>query len=217
MSPRRSTFVLFLCWAVASSATALLAHGLIAIAANVFSAHAYREHPHIAVAPVALIAVTIATSLLLSVALRTIARQHASDPVVLLARTFARMRPTIPVVSVASGGLGALVAMEFFEQFCAFGHVTGFDDALGGNAPLGVAIVIAVAVAIAFIGLRFAHLFIDRVVTIVGELMARLRADGVDQPFPGATARRNAHACSNASCVFFTRSFGLRAPPPSFD
>jgi len=216
MPPRSGVLVSFLCWLLASSATALLAHGLIAIAAGFSVAPAYREHPHIAVAPVALIAVTLATALLLSIVLRTIAGQHASDPVALLARKFSRMRPAVPILSVASGGLGALVTMEFFEQFCAFGHISGLADAFDGNAPLSVAIVIAVAVAVAFIGLRCAHFFIDRVVTIVDEFMARLRADGTNTSLPG-TPRRNARDCSNVSRAYFTRSFGLRAPPPLLD
>jgi len=212
VSPRGSTLVSVLCWALASSATALLAHGLMGIAAGLCAAPEYREHAHIAVAPVTLIAVATAAALLLSVVLRTIARQHASDPVVLLARALSRMHPAVPILSITSGGLGALVAMEFFEQFCAFGHVTGLADALGGIAPLSVAIVIAVAIAVAFIGLRCANFFIDRVVTIVDEFMAWLRADGIGTSFTGMR-RRNARARANVSCVYFTRSFGLRAPP----
>ena len=212
MSPRRSTLVSVLCWALASSATALLAHALIAFSASFSVEPAYGEHSHIAVVPVTMIAVTIATALLLSVVLRTISRQHASDPVVLLAKHVGEMRPIVPVVSVGFGGLGTLITMELIEQFRAFGHISGLADAFDGNAPLSIAITLAVAVAVGYAGVRCAHFFINRVVAIVDEIMTRVRPDTIATPCTGMR-RRNARACANVPCVYFTRSFGLRAPP----
>jgi len=212
VSPRRSTLVSFLCWALASSATALLAHALIAISASFSIEPSYGEHAHIAVGPVTMIAVTIATALLLSVVLRTISGQHASDPVVLLAKHVGEMRPIVPVVSVGFGGLGMLITMELIEQFRAFGHISGLADAFDGNAPLSIAITLAVAVAVGYAGVRCAHFFITRVVAIVDEIMTRVRPDTIATSITGMR-RRNARPCANLQCVYFTRSFGLRAPP----
>jgi hypothetical protein len=210
-SPR---LLVTLTWLLASLATAASAHVLIGLVGTLGAgSDAYDDHAHATVAPIGLAAVALIATLVWRSAALRICRSQALDPALLLARRFGRMSPLAPVLAVAAGGLGTLLAMEFSEQLSAFGRIEGIADALGGNAVAGLAIVAGVAAALTFAGLRSATALLQVSVSTVSALYAwivvraRITIDtALSHRAIGQRRRRTANA-------HLARSHGLRAPP----
>jgi hypothetical protein len=210
---RGLTRAAFLSWLLASLATAAVAHALIAIVAHAgIAQETYGRHEHGAVLPVAFAAVILAVSLLLRSALRTVRRSHTLDDVAILAHRCATVRPAVPGLTVAAGGFATLLAIEFGEQFGAFGHIEGIADALGGNGLLGLAIVLVVAALVTVVGLRSASALLSTAVAAVGAIVDWIRAASSALAAPaivGQTGRRP----ERSAPTFIERCFGMRAPP----
>jgi hypothetical protein len=205
-----------LAWLLVSLATAALAHVLIeAIGTLGASGDAYAEHAHGAVAPVAIGALGLVGAFLLRSAVGSLGRSLAIDPVVLLARRFGAMPPLVPIITVAVGGFATLVAMEFTEQLSELGRIEGIADALGGNALVGLAIVVGVAVVVTLVGLRCAGTLLEATVATVGALYAWIVAKALALIDGPAVPRRRRAPCHGATATQIARTRGLRAPPPA--
>ena len=216
--------VRILAWLFAALATAVLAHALIGwlgdhLLVGIADADAFDKHAHLAVGPVAGIAVALLVAIGLRVSAGALARTEGEDRVTLLAEQFATMRPTVPSALVALGGSAALIGMECLEQCVAFGHIAGIGDALGGNVLVGAAAVALVAVVVTVIGLRCARAFVAAVA--VGAVVvatwiaattaiAALRATVSDAEVRSRRPRRQSVAGSARARA---HRFGLRAPP----
>jgi len=213
----RSLSLVVLSWLLASFATAALAHVMIGWLGNCAGgADAYDEHAHGTVAPIALAAAILLTFGLLVAAANAVARRGGVDPVDLLARRLSEMYPAVPVAFVTLGGLVTLIAMEFLEQWTAFGHVEGIADALGGNVALGFAAVIFVAAALTMLGLRLAHALVavaaKAVLAVVSWIVA-IVGSAVSEAVRRAAACRPRRRSAAASFPLLAHGFGLRAPP----
>lgn len=212
MSRRSSSFVSFLCWLPAALVTAVLSHAALSLAACFAAAPEYATHAHAAVVPAAAIALCAGAGLLLTVVLRALGKRHERDPLLLLAAHYGAMRPFVPVALVALGGFASLVSMEFFEQWRAFGRVTGVVDALDGNVVLGIVVVAAIASIVGYLGLRCARFFIARVAAIVDEIVAWLGPGHTLAP-SAVRLRTGSRFCWNRYCAHCAHCLGLRAPP----
>jgi hypothetical protein len=205
--------ILLSTWLLASLATAASAHASIAVFGTLGGGDAYTFHAHRTVGPIVLAAVALIATLIWRSAVMSIGRSEAIDPAMLLARRFGTMSPLVPIANVAIGGLGTLIAMEFTEQLSAFGHIESFADALGGNAAIGLAIIVCVAAALTFAGLRsataFLHVSVSTVSALYAWIVVRARFSN------DATIRRRALGrCRRSfSNTQYTESHGLRAPP----
>jgi hypothetical protein len=207
----------FLGWMLASLTTALLSHAAIDrvgdILGSAAGADAYDEHAHTAIGPVAVMALILTLVLLLKVVACTLARRERSDPVVVLARRFGRLPLPLPIALTAGGGLAALIAMEFVEQYQAFGAIQGVGDALGGNAFLGFAVICGIAAFVTAVGLRAAAAL------LAVALAARAIVSSFLKRGDGAAADRGLHArgrrlgSSSVQAVLLARCRGMRAPP----
>lgn len=209
-----SPLLVILTWLLASLGTATLAHVLIdALGTLGAGGDAYDDHAHATVAPIGLAAVALIATLVWRSAALRMGRSQAIDPTLLLARRFGTMRPLVPVLTVALGGFGTLLAMEFTEQLSAFGRIEGIADALGGNAPVGLAIIVCAAALLTCTGLRSAAALLHVSVSTVSALCAliavraRILIDAAISRRPvGHHRRSSAHA-------HLGQSHGLRAPP----
>ncbi|MGH7709171.1 MAG: hypothetical protein ACREM6_14825 [Vulcanimicrobiaceae bacterium] len=203
-----------LAWLLASFATAALAHGLIGWLGQNSGGNSFDEHAHETVGPIVLAVISVFVSLLLRVATRAAGRSPGTDPVVVLAHRFRDMRPILPSVAVAFGGFATLIAMEFTEQLSAFGHIVGVADALGGDAPVGLAIIIGVALLVTIAGLRSARVLVDATITAVGAFASWVIV-AIAGPLTSRAAmmRQSQHRRHASTSAFHARSLGLRAPP----
>jgi hypothetical protein len=203
-----------LAWVLASLLTALLAHACIGIVGDLGAGgEAYGEHEHAAVAPVACGALGVVIALVFRSAACRIGRARAIDPALLLAGRFGTMHPTGPSLAVAAGGASVLFAMEAVEGYAADGQFTSIVDALGGNAYVGFAIVVAVAFAITLLGLRSARTLLASAVATVDALHAWVVAK-TPVLVHGATVLARAHyPRRSATNALRARCRGLRAPP----
>jgi hypothetical protein len=209
-----SQIIVALTWLLASLATAALAHVLIDIVGTFGGGgDAYDDHAHATVAPIGLAAVALIATLVWHSAARRIGRSQAIDPAMLLARRFGTMPLLVPVFTVAAGGFGALLAMEFTEQLSAFGRIEGVADALGGNAVVGLAIIVCVAAALTFGGLRSAAALLDISVSTVSALYAWIVVRDrivIDTALSRRTIGNHRRIVANAR---LSQAHGLRAPP----
>jgi hypothetical protein len=209
-----SQMLVALTWLLASLATAEMAHVLIDVVGTLGAGgDAYDDHAHATVAPIGLAAVALSATLVWRSAAVRIGRAQAIDPAMLLARRFGTMPPLGPVLSVAMGGFGTLLAMEFTEQLSAFGRIEGIAHALGGNAVVGLTIIAGVATALTFAGLRSAAALLDVSVSTVIALYAwivvrdRICTNTV-------LSRRTIGNCRRrVATARLVQSHGLRAPP----
>jgi hypothetical protein len=206
-----------LAWLLASLTAAAIAHALIGVAGAAGSGgDAYDEHAHAAVAPVTLAALGLLTGVLLRSAVHRVSRSQVVDPALLLARRFGAMHPLVPSLLVATGAFGALLGMEFTEQFAAFGRVEGVADALGGNAFAGLAIVGCVSAVITMTGLRSARALLTSAAATASALCAWILRRSTAVFGRSATVRRARGRRNRAASVAFAHSRGLRAPPATF-
>lgn len=199
---------------LAAFATAALAHALIALLGSlgvVADADAYAGHSHGSVGPVALGAAALLGGLLLRAALRGAATPNERDPVVTLAAALARADVRLPVLAVALGGFTTLMAMEFAEQFAAFGRAD-CADALGGNPLLGLCAVALVALVVTVVGARCARNLVAAAIAasraLVALFVTTLRtADGA------IGGRRFTATVPTSAGVLLARRRPSRAPP----
>jgi len=203
-----------LTWLLASLATAALAHVLIDVFGTLGAGgDAYDDHAHATVAPIGLAAVALIATLVWRSAALRIGRSQAIDPAMLLARRFGTMSPLVPVLTVAMGGFGTLLTMEFTEQLSALGHIEGIADALGGNAGVGLAVILCVAAAVTFAGLRSAaallHVSVSTVRALCAWIVVRARIC-VDTAL---SRRAIGNRRRNVTNSRLAQSHGLRAPP----
>jgi hypothetical protein len=191
-----SQIIVALTWLLASLATAALAHVLIDIVGTFGGGgDAYDDHAHATVAPIGLAAVALIATLVWHSAARRIGRSQAIDPAMLLARRFGTMPLLVPVFTVAAGG---------FE---------GVADALGGNAVVGLAIIVCVAAALTFGGLRSAAALLDISVSTVSALYAWIVVRDrivIDTALSRRTIGNHRRIVANAR---LSQAHGLRAPP----
>lgn len=204
-----------LAWLIASSAAAALAHGLIGLSQGGGAGgdtYALRAHP--AAGPVALAALILLCTALLSAALQPRTRSHEGDPVSAFARRLGSMNPLLPCVAVALGALTLLLGMEFCEQLAATGQIEGLADALGGNGTAGLGIVATVAVAVTLGGLRSARALVAAAVAAADALIAWVFV--LSMPLaavPASSVRRIRHRRHASTAAFLAHGSGLRAPP----
>ncbi len=201
-------------WLLASLATAALAHVLIDLVGTLGAGgDAYDDHAHTTVAPIGLAAVALIATLVLRSAALRIGRSQAIDPALLLARRFGAMSPFVPILTVAIGGFGTLLAMELTEQLSAFGHIEGVADALGGNTMVGLAIIACAAAALTFAGLRSAAALLRVSVSTVSAIYALIAVRA--RIFVNAAISRRAigHRRRSFANAHLAQSLGLRAPP----
>ena len=158
-------------------------------------------------------ALSLAAVLLIGSALRRVTGRTACDPVTVLAHRFRSMHPLVPSLAVAAGGLTTLVAMEFAEQFAAFGHVQDIGDALGGNPVAGVTVIVVAAALIALAGLRFARALVASAAAVAVALAAWIVAVPRQGPDGAASVRRVLRRRHASAPAFLARCSGLRAPP----
>jgi hypothetical protein len=209
-----SQLLVALTWLLASLATAALAHVLIDVLGTLGAGgDAYDDHAHATVAPIGLAAVALIATLVWRSAALSIGRSQAIDPALLLARRFGAMSPRVPALAVALGGFGTLLTMEFTEQLSALGHIQGIADALGGNAVVGLAIIVSVAAALTFAGLRSAAALLHVSVSTVRALYAWIVER--DRLFrqPAISRRAIGHRRRSIANTHLAQSHGLRAPP----
>ena len=202
-------------WFSASIAIALASHAAIDLLASASGGHAHNEYAHVAVIPLLLVASALASTVVAWSAIRRIARVNGVDPVLTLAGRFEAANPMRSSIAAIVGGLGILIAMESAEQFVALGYVQGVGDALGGNAPFGLGVVVAIGSLATMLALRCARAVAATAeATIEFAISWFSRAPRIDSECPAIVrfrfARKQIHACA-----FFTRSLGLRAPPAS--
>ncbi len=212
---REAAALASLAWLLASLACAATSHEVIDAAGRWAGPDAYAEHAHGAVIPVVVAAVAVASTLALASVAQRAARRTALDPVLVLARRFGSMPPLVPCLAVAAGGCATLLGMEFAEQACAFGHIEGFDDALGGCTLLGLGIVAAVGALMTTLGLRSARALLVSAFAAVDALVAWFDAKRPNALDCASIARRRQHPCDRVTTAAFAHGFGLRAPPPT--
>jgi len=211
---RGSIDVALLSWLLASFLTAACSHALIALAGTVFGMRSYGEHAHAAVAPVVLVALIVAISLLLRAALRTLDRSQSADDVALLGKRCGEMRPFVPSALVVAGSSITLLAMEFSEELSAFGHVEGVGDALGGNPAAGFAIIVAVAIVVTVVGLGSARVLLSTAAAAARALIVWIDAT-TNSPACEFIVTRAQRRRITWLQAFVARCFGMRAPPRS--
>jgi hypothetical protein len=200
-------------WLLASFATAALAHGCIGLVGDAgIGGEAYATHPHAAVLPVALAALILGAVVLLRSALRVLHRAHGRDLIANLERSCSEVQPVGASIAVGVGALATLLAMEFVEQRGAFGHVVGLNEALGGNAMLGLAILALVAAIVTLVGLRCVRLLLDGAVAAIGVVFFWIVAK-LDLRQRGAIVRRSRNRADICAPTILARCFGMRAPP----
>ncbi len=209
-----SQLLVTLTWLLASLATAALSHVVIDILGTLGAGgDAYDEHAHASVAPIGLAAVALVAALVWRSAALSLGRSQAIDPAMLVARRFGTMPLLLPILTVAVGGFATLVAMEFTEQLSAFGHIEGIADALGGNAPVGLAIVICAAATLTFAGLRSAAALLRVSVSTVSALYALIAVRARIVASAEISRRPIGHRRRSGANPYLTQSHGLRAPP----
>jgi hypothetical protein len=200
-------------WLLASFATAAFAHACIGLLGDAgIGGDAYAAHAHGAVVPVALAATSLSTVVLLRYALHALRNSTTGESIAALVRRCAEVNSFLAVVAVALGGVATLLAMEFTEQCYEFGSVRGLTEALGGNVPLGLAIVAIVAALVTIVGLRSARILATSAVAAVGALffLFVLKRDVLEC---AAIVRRVRQQRSVFASAFIARCFGMRAPP----
>jgi hypothetical protein len=207
-----------LAWLLAASVTALVAHGLIDFVDRLGApaSDAYGERAHTALGPVAVIALMLACALVARAVAIRLGRVGRVDPFVALGRSLRTTGTVLSSIAVGAGGLCLLVAMEVSEQFCAVGHFEGIDDALGGNVPIGIAIVLLVATLVVSLGLRFARAALSAGLSAAESFVAWISfARPALAVSASAHARPVQHRRHASEPAFLARTSGLRAPPPT--
>lgn len=193
---------------LAAFATAAAAHVVLGMLGS-----AYAERDHVALGPVALAAAAIVAAVLLRVAAAAVARAEHADPLVALAREARRLDPRGPLAAVFAGGLATLVAMEGVEQIVEHGRIGPLADALNGNVPLGLAVVLAVATLVVAAGLRFARVLVDVTVRTARAVLALLLDPLARERAAAAPRARRRRRPVSVAVAFLARCSGLRAPP----
>lgn len=200
-------------WLLASFATAALAHGCIDLLGDAgIGGDAYATHAHAAVLPVALAALMLGAAALFWSALWALHRTHGRELVANLGRSCGELHPVVSSIAVGAGAFTTLLAMEFVEQRGAFGHVVGLNEALGGNATLGLAIVALVAALVTLVGLRSVRSVLTGAVAAVGAVFFWFVANLVSQE-RSAIVRRSRDRADICAPTILARCFGMRAPP----
>jgi hypothetical protein len=205
-----------LAWLLAASVTALVAHGLIDFADGlcVRGSDDYGQRAHTALGPVAVIALILTCVLVARAVAIRLGHAARIDPFVALGRSLKTADTSLSCLAVGFGGLCLLVAMEISEQFAAVGHFEGLDDALGGNVPLGIAIVLLVASLVASLGLRFARIALAAGLSVAEAFVAWMSfARPALAVSSAAHARPVQHRRHASEPAFLARTSGLRAPP----
>ncbi len=209
-----SPLLVTLTWLLASLGTAALAHVLIDVLGTLGAGgDAYDDHAHATVAPIGLAAVALIVIFVWRSTALSIGRSRAIDPALLLARRFGTMPPLVPILTVATGGFGTLLAMEFTEQLSAFGRIEGIADALGGNAPVGLAIIACAAATLTFTGLRSAAGLLHVSVSTVSALCALIAVRARSLINAAISRRPLGHRRRTNADAHLAQSHGLRAPP----
>jgi hypothetical protein len=207
-----------LSWLLGASMTALVAHGIIDFVDSLGApaSNDYGERAHTALGPVAAIALILACAIVARALAIRLGRAGRIDPFVALGRSLRASGTLLSCIAVGAGGVCLLVAMEVSEQFSAVGHFEGIDDALGGNIPLGIAIVLLVATLVASLGLRFACVALGVGVSAAESFVAWISfARPALVVSPAAHARPVRHRRHASESAFLARTSGLRAPPPT--
>jgi hypothetical protein len=209
-----SPLLVAMTWLLASLATAAIAHVTIDVVGMLGAGgDAYGDHAHATVAPIGLAAIALVATLVWRSAALSIGRSQAIDPAMVLARRFGAISPLAPAVSVALGGFGTLLTMEFAEQLSAFGHIASIADALGGNAVVGLAIILCVAAALTLAGLRSARVLLHVSVSTMSALYAWIAVRArisIDTPLSRRAIGRRRRSVTDAR---FAQAHRLRAPP----
>ncbi len=207
-----------LAWLLATSVTALVAHGVIEFLDTLGAPASddYGQRAHAALGPVAAMALAFACTLAARAVSIRLGRAGRIDPVVALGRSLRTAGTCLSCLAVGAGGLCLLVAMEISEQFATVGHFEGIDDALGGNIPLGIAIVLVVATLVASLGLRFARIVLSAGVSAAEAFVAWISFAQPMLAVPAvASTRPIQHRRHASESAFLARTSGLRAPPPA--
>jgi len=207
-----------LVWLLAASVTALVAHGVIDFVDGLGAPATddYGQRAHTALGPVAAIALILTCVLVARVVAIRLGRAARIDPFVAVGRSLRTAGTSLSCLAVGAGGLCLLVAMEISEQFAAVGHFEGIDDALGGNVPVGLAIVLLVAAFVASLGLRFARIALSAGLSAAESFVAWMSfARPALAISPSAHARPVQHRRHASEPAFLARTSGLRAPPPT--
>jgi hypothetical protein len=204
-------------WLLGASVTAVVSHAMVEACdrSGAMGNDVYGERAHVALGPiVAAIVVVVCTLVARAVSLR-LGRVHRIDPIVAFGRGIGTSRSFSSSVTVGLGGLCLLVAMEICEQFAAVGHFEGLADALGGNAPISIAIVLLVAAFVVFVGLRFTRIALSAGMAVAEAFVAWV---SLESPLLAASASRTRpvrHLRHASAPAFLARCSGLRAPPTS--
>jgi hypothetical protein len=207
-----------LAWLLGASMTAVVAHGIVDFVDSLSAraSDAYGERAHTALGPVAVIALILACGIVARAVAIRLGRADRIDPFVALGRSLSPAGTLLSCIAVGAGGVCLLVAMEVSEQFSAVGHFEGIDDALGGNIPIGIAIVLLVATLVASLGLRFARVALDAGLSAAESFVAWISfARPALAVSLAAHARPIQHRRHASESAFLARTSGLRAPPPT--
>ena len=213
--PRGRNVLLALTWVTASLATALAAHAAIDVLAPESGGHAHERYAHLAIVPALFAACALASATVIWVTIRRIAGSRGVDPVLAFAEHLESTYAWLSCVAVIGGGLATLVAMECCEQYAQFGHITGFADALGGNAPFGTAAVTLVGSLATILALRFAGAIVATAVTTLRLALSWFVPVRRCATIGLSLSRRMLRPREIHASVRFSRSLGLRAPPHS--
>ncbi len=211
-------FLRGLAWLLAASVTALVAHGFIDFIDSMGASASddYGQRAHTALGPVAVIALILTSAIVARAVAIRLGSTGRIDPFVAVGRSLRTVGTLLSCLAVGAGGLCLLVAMEISEQFSAVGHFEGLDDALGGNIPIGIAIVLLVATLVASLGLRFARAALAVGVSAAESFVAWISFSRPALAVSPAThARPIQHRRHASEPAFLARTSGLRAPPPT--
>jgi hypothetical protein len=205
-----------LCWFVASLATAAVGHLALEFWSRLGTVDGFASHPHGSVIPVAVASVALTALAVVRSFARAIGRSCAEDPAMILARRFERMSPLAPALCVGAGGIAVLGVMELAEQIAANGRIVSVGEAFGENAALAVLVVAIIGALIAIVGLRSARALVASAVAAARLLAGWVLAVPNGRAFGRTVTPRARGRAGNAPSDIVPRSFGLRAPPPTF-
>lgn len=199
---------------LASLATAALAHGVIELAASAgVGESAYTQYVHVAFAPLVLAVAVLLTAVVLIATLKVVASRGKRDAATVVLRRLQRASTTRSLAIVAGGGLVTLLMTEFLEQALSLGHVGGVVMALGGNAVVGLAIVVLCALVVTIPGLTALRALVTTTARAVGAVVAWIGAVLAASYSTSAGLRREEPRHDAADAGYLVRARGLRAPP----
>jgi hypothetical protein len=186
---------------VASSIAAELSHaGIDALGRVGAGGRAYAGREHGSLSAVAFAVLVFGATTFLAAVLVKLRSANASG---------GRIRLSPPAVLL--GSFGMLLGMEFVEQITAYGRIEGVGDALGGNASVGLAVVIVAALCVHRFGALLASPIVRSAARAAGVLALWISAC---ERFAGKIVRGAVPPHRPRSTgIFLARSLGLRAPP----